>query len=290
MTKKSRQINTVLFVTMLLNWSVCVAKLIIGKKIGSTSMFADGIHSFSDSAANIIGLLGIWFAYRPLDENHPYGHKKFETFASLGIVLLLLLACFNIIHTSFEKFRNPVTPDVNVMAVSVMLATIIVNLIVMTYERRQGIILKSDILISDSMHTRADVLTSFSVLFSFAAVKMGFIILDPLIALVITFFIGRAALEIISDASKVLCDATIIDAKKIEEVCLRVPGVVSCHKIRTRGRQDDVHMDLHVLINKNTKLEKAHNLSSIIEEAIKKEIPAITDVVVHMEPLGDHDE
>ncbi len=275
---------------MLLNWSVAIAKLIVGKFIGSTSMFADGIHSFSDSASNIVGLVGVWLAYQPLDEDHPYGHKKYETFASLGIVLLLLLACFNIIHTSIERFRNPVAPQISTLSVVIMLATIAINVIVMAYERRQGIRLNSDILVSDSMHTRSDILTSISVLFSFAAVKLGFIILDPLVALIITIFIAKAALEIISDASKVLCDATIIDAKRIEGVCMRIPGIEKCHKIRTRGRQDDVHIDLHVLINKNTKLEKAHNLSSILEEEIKKEIPAITDVVIHMEPLGDRDE
>ena len=275
---------------MLLNWSVALAKLIVGKVIASTSMFADGIHSFSDSASNIVGLIGIWLAYQPLDEDHPYGHKKYETFASLGIVLLLMLACTNIIHTSIERFKSPVAPQVSALSVGIMLGTIIINIIVMIYERRQGLRLNSDILVSDSTHTRSDILTSISVLFSFAAVKLGFIILDPLVALIITIFIAKAAFEIISDASKVLCDATIIDAKRIEEVCMRIPGVEKCHKIRTRGRQDDVHIDLHVLINKNTKLEKAHNLSSILEAEIKKEIPAITDVVIHMEPLGDRDE
>jgi cation diffusion facilitator family transporter len=290
MQTKVRQINRVLYVTMFLNWSVALAKFIIGKKIGSASMAADGIHSFSDSASNIIGLVGIWLAYLPQDEDHPYGHKKFETFASLGIVLLLMFACVNIIHTSFERFKNPVAPQITSLSIVVMLATMFVNMLVMFYEGRRGTVLHSDILVSDSMHTRADILTSISVLFSFAAVRMGFVIFDPIVALIISVFIGRAALRIISDASRVLCDASIVDAKQIEQICLTIPGVLKCHKIRTRGRQDDVYVDLHVLIDKRTKFSTAHDLSSLLENKIKAGIPGITDVVVHMEPFDGHSE
>ncbi|MEW6008527.1 MAG: cation diffusion facilitator family transporter [Candidatus Omnitrophota bacterium] len=288
MQTKSAQIKKTLILTLFLNWLVALAKLVVGKQIASTSMFADGIHSFSDSASNIIGLVGIWLAYMPKDEDHPYGHKKFETFASLGIVLLLMLGCVNIIHESIERFKNPVIPQVSIISIGVMLATMIINLIVMLYERRRGIVLNSDILKSDSMHTSADILTSLSVLFSFAAVKMGFIILDPVIALIITIFIGKVAIEIISDASKVLCDATIIDSKKIEQLCLTIPGVIKCHKIRTRGRPDDIYVDLHILVNKDTKIVAAHNLSSIIEKKIKSEIVGVSDVVVHIEPCDGH--
>lgn len=290
MQTKSTQIKKVLILTLCLNWLVAIAKLIVGKQIASTSMFADGIHSFSDSASNIIGLVGIWLAYLPKDEDHPYGHKKYETFASLGIVLLLMLACVNIIHESIERFKNPIIPQINALSILVMLVTMLINSMVMFYERRRGVVLGSDILRSDSMHTRADILTSFSVLFSFAAVKLGFIILDPVVALIITIFIARAAIEIISDASKILCDATIIDAKKIEQLCLAVPGVIKCHKVRTRGRPDDIYVDLHVLVNKDTKIARAHDLSSIIEKKIKSEIFGVTDVVVHMEPFNGHRE
>ncbi len=290
MQTKSTQIKKVLFLTLGLNWLVAIAKFVVGRQIASTSMVADGIHSFSDSASNIIGLVGIWFAFLPRDEDHPYGHKKYETFASLGIVLLLMLACVNIIHTSFERFRNPIVPQITSLSVIVMLVTMFINSMVMFYERRRGAILNSDILKSDSMHTKADIFTSFSVLFSFFAVTKGMVILDPLIALLISGFIAKAAIEIVVDASKVLCDVSVIDVKKIEAVCLGVSGVLRCHKIRTRGRLDDVYVDLHILINKDTKIATAHELSSLIEKKIKSEIPGVTDVVVHMEPFDGHRE
>ena len=284
------KINRVLIVTLFLNWAVAIAKFIVGKAVGSTSMVADSFHSFSDSASNIIGLAGIWFAYKPGDKDHPYGHKKFETLTCIGIGLLLFIACFNIISMSIRRFLNPVAPEINFMSVSVMLITIMVNFAVMTYEYRQGKRLSSDFLISDSLHTRTDIFTSLSVLFSFIAVKMGALILDPLVALLISVFIGKAAVEIILQSSKVLCDATVIDASRIERICLKVPGVLKCHKIRTRGRVDDVYVDLHVLIDKRTKFSAAHELSSMIEQKIKKSIPGVTDVVVHMEPFDGHSE
>ncbi|MBU2541604.1 MAG: cation diffusion facilitator family transporter [Candidatus Omnitrophica bacterium] len=285
---KGSQIKRVLILTLFLNFAVALAKFIFGQKIGSTSMVADSFHSFSDSASNIIGLLGVWIAYLPLDKDHPYGHKKYETLTSIGIALLLFLACFNIISLSLKRVISPITPNIDIVSVSVMLLTLAINLGVMIYEHREGKRLASDILISDSMHTRADIFTSLSVLFSFLAVKMGMVMLDPIIALMISIFIGKVAVEIILEASKVLCDTTVVEAKRIEQICLEVPGVIKCHKIRTRGRADDVHMDLHVLINKRTRFADAHDLSSFIEQKIKKEIAGVSDVVIHMEPCDEN--
>jgi cation diffusion facilitator family transporter len=290
MDTKARQIRNVLIITLLLNWAVAVAKFIFGSKINSTSMIADSMHSFADSASNIIGLIGIRFAYQPQDKDHPYGHKKIETFASLGIAVLLILACVNIISMGIKRVIHPALIEITFASLAVMVFSLLVNVFVMNFEFRAGRRLQSDILISDSMHTRADIFTSLSVLFSFAAVKMGVVILDPLVALLISVFIAKAVIKIISDASKVLCDATVIDAKKIERICLKIPGVLKCHKIRTRGRPDDIHVDLHALVGKNSKLKDAHNLSSLIEAEIKRQIPAITDVVIHIEPFDGHRE
>lgn len=290
MQTKAKYIQKVLLITLSLNWFVAVAKFIFGKSIGSTSMVADSLHSFSDSASNIMGLIGIWIAYLPQDKGHPYGHRKYETLASTGIALLLFLACFNIISMSLKRFLHPAAPDINIASIAVMLVTIIINLGVMNYERSQGERLQSDVLVNDSMHTRADIFTSISVLFSFLAVKMGILILDPLIALLISGFIAKVGIRIFSQSAKVLCDSSVIDAKRIQDICSRIPGVIKSHKIRTRGRPDDVHADLHVLIDKRTKFAAAHDLSSVIEQEIRKVIPAITDVVVHMEPVDGHKE
>ena len=269
---------------LILNWLVALAKVIVGYWTDTNSMFADGFHSFSDGSSNIIGLIGIWAAAKPKDEEHLYGHKKYETFASIGIAILLILVCHNILRSSIERFFNLITPDVNIYSFSIMFMTIIVNIGVARYEYRKGKSTHSDILISDSLHTGADILTSLSVIIALIAVRLGYPIVDPLGSVFIALFIGYAAFRILRESCRVLCDTVVLDIKEIKKVVKGVEGVIDCHKIRSRGRRDDIHIDLHVLLNKDMHIDKAHNISYKIESEIKKRFPGVTDVLIHLEP------
>lgn len=282
-----RQIQRILIWILFLNWAVAAAKIIYGLLSRCSSMTADGFHSLSDGASNIIGLIGITLACQPVDAKHPYGHKKYETFFSLGIAVLLALICFNLIKQGISRLYAPVTPQVDIASFLVMLITLGVNLSVMNYEHKKGVSLKSDILISDSMHTKADILTSLSVIITLIVIKLGYPMLDPIATIIIALFIAHAAFIIARQSSKVLCDTAVIEeVKKITDVVLGIKGVKACHKIRTRGRPDDIHLDLHVQVSSDMHMDKAHQISYAIEEAIKKNIPGVTDVVVHMEPEG----
>lgn len=279
------KIRHLLFYILLLNWGVAAAKLIYGGLIRSASMTADGFHSFSDGSSNIIGLFGIWLASRPIDESHPYGHKKFETLTSIGISVLLFLVGFNVVREGVLRFYYPVVPKVNINSFLVMGITLAINLLVMIYETRMGKILKSDILISDALHTRADILTSSSVIFSLIGIKLGYPLLDPVASLIISVFIGYAALNILRESSRVLSDGVAIQIDEIEKVVLSIKGVKKCHRIRSRGRPDDIHIDLHVLVDPEMHVHRAHHLSYAIENKIKRDFRGVTDVVVHMEPM-----
>lgn len=279
------EIRRVLVMVLLLNWGVALAKLLLGLASRSASMTADGFHSFSDGISNMVGLVGVYVASRPRDEAHPYGHKKFETFFTLGIAFLLGLVCFELAREGFDRLFHPVTPEVSWLSFAVMISTLLVNFVVMGYEHRKGKVLQSDLLVSDAMHTRADILTSFSVIVSLVAVQLGWPVLDAVITLLIALFIGHAAYEIILESARVLCDESVIkDVSRIEEIVLSVKGVSSCHKIRSRGRADDIHLDLHVQMSGDISLEKAHATGHAIEGAIKDQVAGITDVIVHVEP------
>lgn len=167
-----------------------------------------------------------------------------------------------------------------------MLVTLGINFWVMNFEYQKGRYLQSEILISDSLHTRADIFTSFSVIITLLAMKLGLpAFLDAITTMVIALFIGYAGYEIIRHNSAILCDtAPIVDVKKIVDIVLGVPDVKTCHKIRTRGRPDDIYIDLHVQVKPDMHIDRAHKISYAIEEAIKKTLPEVTDVVVHMEP------
>lgn len=282
----SAEVKKTLSVVLILNWLVACLKLVFGYRIGSSSMVADGFHSFSDGTSNIIGLLGIRLASQPKDSDHPYGHKKYETMASVMISSLLFIVCFHILHDSLERLNSSRAPEVNAMSIAVMIGTLALNIIVMAYEYKKGRRLGSDILIADSLHTRADILTSFSVLAAFAGVRMGWLWMDAAVAVVIAVVIGIAAIGILRHTSAVLCDSAVLDPVEVEKAVLGVPGVKRCHRIRTRGRADDVHVDLHVLVHDQTPLVKAHALSSQIEARMKQHFSGVTDVIVHIEPLS----
>ena len=280
-----REIRRILILILVLNWGVAIAKIAYGLITNFYSMTADGFHSLSDGASNIVGLVGITLARRPPDKDHPYGHKKYETLFSLFIAGLLAFVCFNLVTEGMKRLHHPVAPEINIISLAVMVITMLVNIFVMTYEYREGKRLKSDILVSDSLHTKADIFTSCSVIVAMAALKLGYKTVDPIITIIISIFIAYAAFSILRQSSNVLCDTiAIMDNKKIECIVLSVKGVKACHKIRTRGREDDIYVDLHVQVNPEMHVNRAHQICYTIENAIKSGIPGVADVVVHVEP------
>ncbi len=287
LAKHYQKIRKILIIVLALNWAVALAKIIYGLSSRCFSMIADGFHSLSDGTSNIIGLIGIHFACQPVDKDHPYGHKKYETLFSLGIAGMLFLVSFNLLKAGWQRLQHPILFQADGGSFAVMLITLAVNIYVMRYEYRKGRALKSDILISDSLHTRADIFTSFSVIIALVVTKLGFPLIDPIVTILIALFIGYAAFTIVKQSSDVLCDtAVFLDDQKVRDIVLKTKGVLTCHKIRSRGRIDDIYIDLHVQVNPTMHMDDAHQISCNIEKAIKSAIPGITDVVVHMEPQG----
>ena len=286
MLENKQEAKKVLWITLVLNFLVAAAKSAYGVVSGSASMTADGLHSFSDGTSNIIGLIGLSIAGKPTDEDHPYGHQKFETLTSLLIGVLLFLVSFNIVKTAVLRFLHPATPEVTAASFIIMFSTMAVNIFVMLYENREGKRLKSDFLVSDSYHTRSDILVSVSVICALVAVKAGLPVLDPVVSIFIAIMIAFTAVEIILSGSKVLADAAIIDPKLIENIVMGFDDVKLCHKIRTRGREDSIFIDLHVWVNPDLHISRCHKLAHDIEARIKEKIPGVQEVIVHIEPSG----
>lgn len=279
-----KKIQRILITILIFNWLVALSKIIYGIFTKCASMTADGVHSFGDGASNIIGLLGVWAASKPRDEEHPYGHKKFETIATLGIAAILFLAALNIFKEAFFRVFNPVIPDVTIFSFILMVLTLVINIFIMKYEHKKGHQLHSDILVCDSLHTRSDVFASLVVIGTLVSIKLGFAWLDMIVASVIAVLIARTGLLILRQSSKVLCDATVLSEKQIADIVNKIPGVRSVHDIRTRGRKDDIHVDLHVIIDEAMQVRDAHELSHDIESILKDKISGITEVNSHLEP------
>ena len=137
------------------------------------------------------------------------------------------------------------------------------------------------------MHTKSDILASIGVIVSLIITKSGYHIADTIAGLVIAFLIARIGYEIIKRASDVLVDTICIDTSAIESVINSVEGVKGCHDIRTRGTEHSIYLDLHILVAPRMSIEKAHEVADSVEERIKGSFPAVTDIVVHVEPEGN---
>jgi cation diffusion facilitator family transporter len=282
-----RETRLILWVILGLNWAVAAAKLIYGWMTGSVGMQADGIHSSFDGMSNVIGLIGLWVAAHPPDAGHPYGHKKYETFAAAAIGLLLFGTCLYILRNSYLHWREGVVPEVTGLSFAIMLGTMAVNWGVMTWERRRGEALQSEILVADSLHTASDILSSFAVLVGLAAVTAGYPLLDPIAGVVIAGFIGHTGVLVLKEASQSLSDRARIDAEAIRRVALTVDGVRCCDGIRTRGMARHVFMDLCIHVDPAMTIARAHTVAHKVEDQLKQTFPGVAEVVVHVEP-EDH--
>jgi cation diffusion facilitator family transporter len=282
--QKYKKIRRVLITVLLLNLAVAFAKIIYGTLTNTLSMVADGYHSLFDGVSNVIGLAGTYIAARPPDKDHPYGHAKYETVASVLIALLLIFVGFEIFRNSLDRFLIQSAPEVTAISFLVILGTMLINYLVTRYEYREGTALSSQVLISDSMHTKSDIYVSLSVIVSLIAIELGFPIMDPVIALVISFVIFRAGYRIIKESSRALLDMSRIEEQEICELVMGVEGVQGCHKIRTRGSMGDIRVDMHLLVRSDMPLEDAHLVSHKVSKKLKGEYKDISDVVVHLEP------
>ncbi len=291
LSQRMRSIKRVLWIILLLNLAVAAAKYLYGSISGSASMQADGIHSVFDSAGNVVGLVGIALAARPADEGHPYGHAKFETYASLVIGVLLLLAAFEVGSSAVGKLMaGTFTAEVTPLSFVVMIGTLAVNLGVTAYERRCAKRLKSEVLAADANHTLSDALVSVGVIIGLVAVSLGFPMADPVMALIVTAAILATAYDVFRHALATLSDRARIPEDELRSTVVAVPGVRGAHRIRTRGTEGEVYADLHVLVSPDMTVIAAHELAEIVERTVEERFPNVIEVLVHIEPDDGHEE
>ena len=284
LTDRYAEVRRVLYRVLYLNLGVAVAKIALGYFTGAVSILSDGFHSLTDSASNVVALIGISVARRPPDANHPYGHRKYETMASLGILVFLVVVMVEVLSAAADRLANGGTPKVFPEGIGLMAATLIVNLFVVSYELREGNRLKSEVLRADAKHTRSDVLTTGAVLGALLGVWWGYPLLDPMAALLVAGFIGHACWSIAQEASGILADHIVIPEDEVRAVVQSVPEVLGCEKIRTRGAADYAFMDLHLWLDGATPLQSAHSISHVVKDRLMTKFPELVDVIIHIEP------
>lgn len=284
-----KQVSRVLWITLFLNLLVSGIKISIGLVTRIQSILADGYHSLSDSSSNIIGLISTRISNKPVDEDHAYGHQRYETLATLVIVALLVFLGIEVISKAISNLLNPTEPSFSLVAIFLMIFTLIVNMFVTFSETHFGKKYKSTILIADAKHTASDIYITIGVLTNLVAITVfnAPLWLDSITSLVIAVVIFKTAYGIFLSSSKELTDAIAVDPHEIEEVVLKNIYVEEVHKIRSRKSGNHVFIDFHVKTDPQMLLVQAHQLSHDLEDSLKQAFDGYeVSAVVHVEPKG----
>jgi cation diffusion facilitator family transporter len=278
------EIRKVLLITLFLNILVSGSKIIYGYITSSIAMISDGFHSLFDGVSNIVGLIGLYLSAHPPDEKHPYGHKKYETVFTIFVGLLMFLTCFEIFKKVYLSFSDRHSIVVTTESFIIMVITMLINIFVTTYESNMGNKLKSDYLLADAKHTKSDIYSSIGVIAALLLSKMGLPAADAIIGAIVGIIVAKTAIEIIRESTETLVDRRQIDISIIKNIACKIEGVIDCHDIRTRGTKGDIFVDLCVHVSSGLSIEDAHKIADEVEARIKRLIPDVVDVMVHIEP------
>ncbi len=281
-SERDRKIQRLIVIEGSANLLVLLAKLLVGLSTGSLAIIADAIHSLTDVANNIVAWFVIRLSAMPADREHPYGHRKFETFAVFALATLLAVLAFEIARNAVTKETTEIVSGD--LELAVMLVVLIVNIVLATWQRYWARRLKSSIMLADAAHTFADVLTTVVVIIGWQLSSMGFLIIDRLCAIAVAAFVFYLSYQLYKSAFPVLVDEYAIDPEDIKEAALNIPEVKEVGRIRSRWVGSDIAIDIVILVNAELTTGESHRIADQIETMIEEQFN-IKDAFIHIEPF-----
>jgi cation diffusion facilitator family transporter len=282
---RSPAVRKTLAVVLVLNAIVLLVKIVVGVRTGALTVLGAALESGLDVLNNVIGMVLVAVAARAPDEDHPYGHDKFETLGALGIVGFLSISCFELLREGIAALIERRAPhSVEPVDVAVVVATLIVNFVVVWYERRRGKELGSVFLLADAAHTGGDILVTVMALASLALARGGWPGLDAVLAIVVALIIAWSGFQILRDSIPVLVDARAIDAGELRGIVLGIPEIRDVRKVRSRSTASgQLFAEVTVAVSGRIPVDEAHRLADAVEAAIEREF-GTSEVTVHIEP------
>ncbi|HVD33232.1 MAG TPA: cation diffusion facilitator family transporter [Gemmatimonadales bacterium] len=282
--EKSSGVRRVLGGILVANIVVVVIKFTVGFDTNSLAVFGDALQSSVDSANNLIGIFVVRVAAKAPDEDHPYGHAKFETLGALLIALLLALSIFELVRGAVARLMSGAPPlNVSSTALALLVFTLAVNIGVVWFEGRAARRLRSDLLLADALHTRTDVFITLGVLGGLALARAGLAWADPALALIVAVLVGRAGYQILRRAIPSLVDERAFDQTTIQRVAEGVDGVMSAYAIRSRHGGDRRFAELTIAVDGAADVASAHRIADQVEGRLRDSLH-LDEVTVHVEP------
>ena len=281
-------------VSVVVNMTLSTLQIVVGVMAKSQGLIADGIHSLSDLVADFVVLIANHFSRKDADEDHPYGHHRFETAASLALGVLLLAVGFGMVWSALQKLEAPNSiATAHITALWVALGAIASKELLFRYMLRVAKAVKSSMLVANAWHARSDAASSLVVSIGLIGNLLGYPLLDPIAALIVGFMVGKMGWNFGWDALHDLMDRGLDEAEvqAIRETLNSAPGVMGVHDVRTRKMGDMVVVDAHIEVDATLTVEAGHNIAVAARQAVMQR-HRVLDLMTHVDPAfrpdGDH--
>ncbi len=285
-----RDIRKVTIVGAVVDLLLGAAKVIVGMTAGSQALVADGIHSFSDLATDFLVLFAAKHAHRKADVEHPYGHGRIETVATVALGVSLVLVAIGI---SYDAVRRLLDPEMllhpGMLALVVALVSVAAKEIIYQYTARAARRLRSKMLLANAWHSRSDAISSIVVVIGVVGTMAGFTYLDALAAVAVALMIAKIGWDLLWKSLEELID-TALEPEKVEEIrntIMSVNGVRACHMLRTRHSGSDVLADVHILVDPVLSVSEGHQIGESVRQRLLEKVENVADVTVHIDPEDD---
>ncbi len=277
-------VRRVLAGLLIANLVLVLAKLSVGIVANSLAVLGGALDSAVDALNNGLAMVLVRVAAQAPDEEHPYGHRKFETLGTLAIVGVLSVSCFELVRGAVNHLFSGGHPAaVTDFQLAILVVTLGVGALVAWYEQRRGSELGSQLLVADARHTRADALVTVGILIGLLLARQGWWWADPVVAIAVALVILRVAYVILSQAVPVLVDQRALPPGSIQETAEAVSGVKSAYGIRSRGAPPVRYAEVTIAVDRGANVAQAHAIADEVEERLKRDLQ-LHEVIVHVEP------
>lgn len=291
---EKQKIYTTTIIGSIANFLLVLLKFIAGFIGNSAAMIADAVHSLSDFVTDVIVIVFVRFAHKPKDELYAYGYGKYETLATAIIGVLLFIVGSGILWDGgwkiYHYFADGTLPEPHIIAFYMALVSIAVKELLYRYTAAVGRAVKSQVVVANAWHHRSDAMSSIGTAVGIGGAIFfgdGFEILDPVAAIVVSFFIMKVAIQLIIPSLGELLEKSLPEEvqEQIRQIILSYPGVSEPHHLRTRRIGNTYAIDVHLRMDGDMPLRIAHDHVSAIERKIRAAFGMQTHISIHLEPV-----
>jgi len=289
--QRGETIRKVTFTGILVNVFLALAQVISGLLAHSQALLADGLHTLADLITDFIVLFTAHHSAKAADENHPYGHARYETLSSIFLGFALIAVALGMGYQGIQALVEPGTNQTESYALLFAFLAIFSKEFLYRYTMHAARKIKSTLLESNALHHRSDVFSSIVVVIGVGAQVSGINHMDALAAVIISIMISLMGIHLIKKAFEELID-TSLDQKLVEKIKSHIEnsdGVVAVHSLRSRSMGGLGFIDTEIRVNPHLSVSEAHFISLGIEKTIKKQFTDISDITVHIDPLAETD-